>query len=135
MSPFVVGVYDKAGRLTARLRTQPFIQLSDAAGRGDRVALQRYGNPPATGVLVLGSNLKPLRFLPVTAADELETGVIGWRDDDTILFVVHRVDPSAEDGRTSHVLAWNIDSGRVTRVADFSTFETYSVAADHLPTR
>jgi hypothetical protein len=138
-----IRIYDASGQLVFRSwRADDVLDdLRDLSSSGDRLAAQRYGynwmysdprgpNAPATGVLVLGPDARLQTFLPVKGYGPGGVGgVLGWRGEDTVLFRV------SQDEAPTVVLAWNVDSGRITRIADYTAEGGISLAADHLPTR
>jgi hypothetical protein len=136
-------VYDPDGHVVSRTSNDGTVLdwIQDLTGRGDRWAALRVGrgwtqddprgpNAPASGVLVMDADARPEAFLPVKGYGANGGGgaVLGWRDDDTVLFRIYRM------RAPSVVLAWNIESGRITRIADYHvTSGDISVAADYLP--
>ena len=136
--------YDADGHLAFRSSgTDDVIGwLPYISARGDRWAAQRVRigwteddprgpNAPASGVLVMDAT-RPEALLPVKGYGANGGGgaVFGWRGDDTVLFrIYHMRAPEA-------VLAWNVDTGRITRIADYEmTSGDISVVADYLPTQ
>jgi hypothetical protein len=80
----------------------------------------------------MDAHARPQALLPVKGYGNNGGGgaVFGWRGDDTVLFRIYRTDAPAD------VLAWNVDSGRITRIAEYEmTSGDISVVADYLPTQ
>ena len=138
-----IRIYDAGGDVVFEASNDGTVLdwIQDLTGHGDRWAAQRVGrgwtqddprrpNAPASGVLVLDADAGPEAFLPVKGYGNNGGGgaVFGWRGDDTVLFGVYRMRAPAV------VFAWNVESGRITRIADYHvTSGDISVAADYLP--
>jgi hypothetical protein len=140
-----IRIYDPDGDMVFRASIDDTVLdwLQDLSGGGDRWAAQRVTrswtqedprgpSAPASGILIMDADARPEALLPVKRYGLNGGGgaVFGWRGDDTVLFRIYHIQaPEA-------VVAWNVDSGKITRIADYEmTAGDIAVAADYLPTQ
>jgi hypothetical protein len=140
---YAIRVYDADGDRVFRSSNTDNVLgwLQYISARDDRWVAQRVSigwtsedprgpNAPTSGVLIMNADARPEALLPVKGYNANGGGgaVFGWRGDDTVLFRIYRLKAPAA------VLAWNVESGRITRIADYHMpSSSISVVADYLP--